>query len=91
MSDIAEIMARAICRHIRRKPCDDCPATVETVYGEGAQMCRLDRDAAAEDILAALSKAGYVVVKCEQPNPEAVARRYAREMSCRIGAAITGE
>lgn len=58
---LREVLIHTICPHIKRwcdetddpvTTCENCPSTVQTSYGEGVQMCRLNAEAAADAILA---------------------------------------
>jgi hypothetical protein len=63
--DGIEALIHAICPHIKQwcdetdmpTVCNKCPATVKTSQGQGVQMCRLNAEAAAKDVLALASQA----------------------------------
>lgn len=68
MNNFREEMIHTICPHIKRwcdetydrEPypvvCKKCPAKVQTSEGEGVQMCRLNAEKAADDIIAKMNE-----------------------------------
>lgn len=68
-----EALIHAICPHIKQwcdaepdKTCAKCPATVQTSQGEGVQMCRLNAEEAADDVLALTAPQGAGPITTEQ-------------------------